>query len=708
MRSTAAAALATALLVAGPEAGAECGGAEGPRVGLVLSGGGARGLAHVGVLEVLEAEGIRVDCVAGTSMGAAIGALWAAGHSAADIERLVHSIDWQEVFSGRRVRALVPLSRRFDDVTPAVRIRIDGLRPRLPPARDSDYRLNRLLFRTLAVPSLAAGGDFDRLPRPFRAVATDLASVQPVVLGRGSLPRAVRASMSPPVTIPTFEIDGRVLVDGGIVDNVPVDVARAMGASVVVAVDVTSPPIKREQWGDIVGAGRQLIDALMRQHAQQWAERADVVITPPLEGLGAEDFSDPARAIEAGRAAARAALPALRALGAGAAVPRAPAPPPGELVVSDLAVRGTRRLSERTLRAVFDGREDRPLDVERTLHGVDRVWATGLFDIVWVDLEPVDGGARLALEVREAPPAALEIGVAYDEADEVNAFVRWRHRNVFGHGEQLDATLLGGARDSGARAMLLGDLPWTRRLGYLAGGQLHEERPVVYRNGEEVGRESFSRDTAFLGAHASIGPNVLLQGRVEAGRVITDARRGLGAGHRDTYRMLKGVAAFDRLDDHELPESGMAASVRGEHTFGGEDVRDYWRVRAEARGAASRGGFIAEASGLLGVADGDVPQYDLFRIGGPRYLPGHPREERWARQVAGVAASLGRDVHGFRVSVEAGGGGAFDRTEDIQLSGLQWGIGAGVARRTRLGPVILQAGMDEDGVGAVYLTVGRR
>ena len=452
MKWTAAAALM--LLASGRDARAECGAAEGPRVGLVLSGGGARGLAHVGVLEVLEAEGIGVDCVAGTSMGAAIGGLWAAGHSAADIERLVHSIDWQEVFSGRRERALVPLSRRIDDVTPALRLRLDGLRPRLPPARDSDYRLNRLLFRMLAVPGLAAGGDFDRLPRPFRAVTTDLETVQPVVLARGSLPRAVRASMSPPVTIPTFEIDGRVLVDGGIVNNVPVDVARAMGATVVVAVDVTSPPLRREQWGDIVGAGRQLIDALMRHHARQWAARADLVITPPLPGLGAENFSDPARAIEAGRAAARAALPALRALGAGAPVAPVAAAPPAVPAVSELAVRGARRASERTLRAVFGARVDQPLDVERTLRGVDRVWATGLFDTVWVDLEPVDGGARLALEVREAPPAALEIGVAYDEADEVNAFVRWRHRNVFGHGERLDATLLGGARESGARVML--------------------------------------------------------------------------------------------------------------------------------------------------------------------------------------------------------------------------------------------------------------
>jgi NTE family protein len=704
-RSAAPAALALVFLAA--EAHGECGAADAPRLGLVLSGGGARGLAHVGVLSVLEEEGIAVDCVAGTSMGAAIGGLWAAGHPAARIEELALSLDWQEVFSGQRVRALVPLSRRIDDVPPAIRIRLDGLRPRLPPARDSDYRLNRLLFRMLAMPSLAAGGDFDRLPVPFRAVATDLATAEPVVLGAGSLPRAVRASMSPPVTIPTIETGGRVLVDGGIADNDPVDPAHAMGAAVVVAVDVTSPPPAREQWGDLVGVGRQLLDALMRHHARRWATKADLVVRPELTGIGAEDFSDPARAIAAGRAAARAALPAIRAL-AGAPRPRTVAPNAEMPSVVEVAVRGTAEVSERTVRAAFGVAPGTPLDVPRVLRGIDRVWATGLFDGLWADLEPAEGGARLALEVREAPPAALEIGWAFDEADEVNAFARWRHRNLFGHGERFDVTLLGGARESGARVQLLGDAPWTARFGYLAGGQLLEERPVVYRLGDEIGRASFSRRTAFVGGQIAAASDLLLQGRFELGRVTTDPRRGISPGGADDYRMLSAIAAFDRLDDHDLPEAGMAVTLRGEHSLAGGGVRDYWRASGDARAARAVGGFVLEAAASAGLSGGDVPEYDLFRIGGPRFLPGHPREELWARQVAGIAAGVGRGMGGFRVGVEAGGGGAFAQREDVRVGDFVWGAGVSVARRTRLGPIALQAGVDEDGEAAVYFTVGRR
>ena len=686
----------------------ECGAADGPRVGLVLSGGGARGLAHVGVLQVLEEERIAIDCVAGTSMGAAIGALWASGHPAPRIEELVHSIDWQEVFSGRRVRALVPLSRRIDDVPPALRLRVDGLRPRLPPARDSDYRLNRLLFRMLAPASLRAGGDFDRLPIPFRAVATDLETVQPVVLSRGSLPRAVRASMSPPVTVPTIETGGRVLVDGGIVDNVPVDVAREMGALRVIAVDVTSPPLPRAQWGDILGAGRQLIDALMREHAKRWDAEADLVVTPRLEGRGAEDFSDPEAVIEAGRQAARAALPRIRALAGDRVASRVAAAPAGPPVVADVVVRGATRVQAHAVAASFGVDAPAPLDVDRVLRGFDRVWATGLFDTLWVDLEPAPGGPRLALEVRESVPSALEIGWAYDEADEVNAFARFRHRNLFGHGERFDVTLLGGARDSGVRALLLGDAPFASAIGYLVGGQLVEDRPVVYRAGSEFTRAAYSRDVVFAGLQAAFGPDLLLQARVEAGRVQVDARPGLGPERDDDVRMLLGLAAWDRLDDHDLPEAGAAVSLRADLSPGGDDAPEYWRVRADGRAAWERRGLVLDVAALAAFSGRDVPEYDLFRIGGPRFLPGHPREESWGRQAVGIAASLGRDVRGFRVSLEAGAGGAFDLREDITARALGWGAGVGIARRTRLGPVALQAGVDEDGAGAVYLSVGRR
>jgi NTE family protein len=693
-------------------AGAACGpdDAGAPRVGLVLSGGGARGLAHVGVLAVLEEEGIAVDCVTGTSMGAAIGALWASGYSAAQISEIVRSVDWQEVFSGRRVRPLIPLSRRLEDVSPALRVRLEGFRPRLPPALASDYRMNRLLIKLLTEPGLRAQGRFERLPKPFRTVATDLGTLQPVVFTEGSLPRAVRASLSAPVMLPPIEVDGRVLVDGGIVDNLPVDIARALGADVVIAVDAALPPMKPEEWDDVVGVGRQLVEALMREHSRKWVQPADVVVTPQFPGRGFVDYSDPARLIEAGRAAARAALARLREVAPRRGEPAVPVAPSSAPAVAEVVVRGNRRVATRSVLAAFGIDPPAPFDTERLVRGLDRVWATGLFETVWVDVETAPGGVRVVLAVREAPPAVLEIGSAYDEADQVNAFTRVRHRNLFGHGERIDLTLLGGARESGARVALLGDGLWRRAFGYVVGAQLLDERPVVYQDGEEIGRAAFTRELGTVGAQAAFGPDVLVQARLDAGRVRSARRPGLGLrSGTDAYRMLRGLVAWDRLDDRDLPEAGLAVSIRADrslHRLSG--VRDYWRVRGDARAAWSAGGWILEAAALAGLSDGDVPAYDLHRLGGPRLLPGHPRDELWGRQAAGVAASLGREIRGLRISLEGGGGNVWDRPEDVSLGELRWGMGLGVAYRTPLGPVLLQAGIDEEGRHAFYISTGRR
>ena len=523
-------------------------------------------------------------------MGSAIGALWASGYTAAEIAEIVQSIDWQEVFSGRRVRALVPLSRRIDDVPPAIRLRLDGLRPRLPPARDSDYRLNRLLFRLLAERGLRAGGDFDRLPVPFRTVATDLETVQPVVLTRGSLARAVRASMSPPITVPTIEIDGRVLVDGGIVDNVPVDLARGMGADVVVAVDVTSPPYPRDSWGDILGAGRQLIDALLREHGRKWRQDADLVVTPRLQ-TGAEDFDDPAALIEAGRAAARDALPRLRALAPGRH-PRPMVEPVAPPLVTEVVVRGNRRVTERRC-----GRRS----AANTRAAGRRA-----------------GAARLRPRVGHGP-AGRHVG-------RPRAGGRWRAARAGGPRERAARLDRGGLRLRRSRRGERVHAPAApeplrprraagrhapgRRAGVRRAGRAPRRRSPAPRDripgrgaarggaagrlpgGEEIGRAAFSRDLAFVGVQFAVGSDVLLQARADAGRVRSEERAGIAAARDDPYRMVRGLVAWDRLDDPDLPESGIALAVRGEQqphrAFDG--VRDYWRLRADGRAAWTPGG----------------------------------------------------------------------------------------------------------------------
>ncbi len=568
--------LLPALLLLAAPAAADCRGpdrdppAGRPRIGLVLSGGGARGLAHIGLLEVLEREGLHVDCVAGTSMGAAIGALWASGDSAAGIAEIVRSLDWQQVFSGKRVRALVPLALRIDDVPPALRVGIEDLRPRVPASRSSDYRLNRLLFRFLSAPGLAAGRDFDRLPRPFRAVATDLATGERVVLARGSLAHAVRASMSTPVTLPVTFLDGRQLVDGGLTDNVPVDVARSMGADVVIVSESSAPAQVPDEYRDAFGIGVQVLDVLSHPHQSSDAQAGDLVVQPALGRHRWDDYSDTDAVIAAGREAAHAALPRLRALMPASAAPVAATPPATRGVVRSVVVRGARQISEDTVRAALGLDESAAFDPQRALRGLDRVWALGLFESVWLDAEPEADGVQMVVDLRETPRLFLELGGASNEADHIGSFVRLRVRNGFGHAERAEVELDGGIREYGMRAGLTaGGLGYRRwPIGLFARGQALREEPRFFVDGDDVGRARFTRAIVDGGLHLGFGPDVLVEAGLAAGRIESAPRPGLDLpSGTDAHRVLHGTLAWDRLDDRDLPESGVVLTVAGERSL---------------------------------------------------------------------------------------------------------------------------------------------
>jgi len=288
-----------------------------PRIGLVLSGGGARGAAHIGILKVLESLRVPVDAIAGTSMGAVVGSLYASGMSAAEVEQLIGSIDWQDAFRDRPPRETLIFRRKQDDREFLVRAPI-GLRGgslRFPRGLIQGQKLNEML--RAAMLGVAGVGDFDRLPIPFRAVATDLSTGAPVEFARGDLATAVHASMAAPGVFAPVEIDGRMLVDGGLVENLPVEAVRAMGVDVIIAVDVSSPLRAGQELDSALAVSNQMISILMkRETARSLAllgER-DVVITPDLGSMSSVEFARVRDAIAAGEAAGRAAASRLAAL----------------------------------------------------------------------------------------------------------------------------------------------------------------------------------------------------------------------------------------------------------------------------------------------------------------------------------------------------------------------------------------------------------
>ena len=279
-----------------------------PRIGLVLSGGGARGTAHVGVLKVLDEMRIPIDAIAGTSMGAVVGGLYASGVSALDIETLTSSLDWQDAFRDHPSRRAFGYRRKQDDsnflVHYAMGVSTDGFK--MPVGLVQGQKLTQVLRSyTMAVADIK---DFDQLPIAFRAVATDLETGDGIILKSGDLVTAMRASMSAPGVFEPVEVDGKLLVDGGLYNNLPVDIARQMNVDVLIVVDVTFPLYPRNELTSPLSASNQAVSILIRRRTKEQLATLgehDILISPPLGSMSSIEFGRVIRAMNSGEQAAR-------------------------------------------------------------------------------------------------------------------------------------------------------------------------------------------------------------------------------------------------------------------------------------------------------------------------------------------------------------------------------------------------------------------
>ncbi|MEB5933341.1 patatin-like phospholipase family protein [Pseudomonas mosselii] len=355
-----------------------------PKIGLVLSGGAARGLAHIGVLKALEEQGVRIDAIAGTSMGAVVGGLYASGYSIAELEKLATTLDWQQALSDAPPRKDVPFRRKQDDrdflVKQKLSFRDDGSLG-LPLGVIQGQNLALLLESKLA--HTADIRDFDKLPIPFRAVATDITSGEKVIFRRGHLPQVIRASMSIPAVFAPVELDGRLLVDGGMTDNIPVDVVREMGVDLAIVVDIGTPLRNRKQLATVVDVLNQSITLMTRRNSEEQLaslRREDILVQPPLSAFGVTDFGRARDMIDAGYRATRALDPRLAALrqpegDSNLAVARSPKQ--RTPIITSIRVENDSKVSDDVIRYYIRQPIGEPLDLGRlqtdmgTLYGLD-------------------------------------------------------------------------------------------------------------------------------------------------------------------------------------------------------------------------------------------------------------------------------------------------------------------------------------------------
>jgi NTE family protein len=394
-------------------------GQAGPRVALVLSGGSALGIAHVGVIRELENAGIPIDMVLGTSMGSLVGGLYAAGYSPDRMESFVAGIDWNEMFSERRESP----GDRYDHLK----------RERFPFALGFDkggLHIGQGLLRGQNVLALLtemtlhvlAVRDFDELPVPYRAVAADILTGEKVVFSSGSIAQAMRASMSIPGIFRPYEAQGHLLVDGGIVDNMPVDEARAMGADIVIAVE-SRAHIAREsgQLKSGIAITNQTMGLFIEENMVPARAGADLLIAPDLAGFNTASYAEAEALVRRGELAARAMGTEITALASRIASSRSLVAPQDQAnrramrappILARVQVEAPTPADEALARAAFASQLGQRLVPSSVKASIDGLFGTGAYDLATFDLEPEAAGRDGAIGVVRllaAAPARNEL-----------------------------------------------------------------------------------------------------------------------------------------------------------------------------------------------------------------------------------------------------------------------------------------------------------
>ncbi|MDR2308550.1 MAG: patatin-like phospholipase family protein [Paucimonas sp.] len=701
-----------------------------PKIGLVLSGGAARGLAHIGVLKALEEQGVHIDAIAGTSMGAVVGGLYASGYSIEELEKLATTLDWQQALSDAPPRKDVPFRRKQDDrdflVKQKLSFRDDGSLG-LPLGVIQGQNLALLLESKLA--HTADIRDFDKLPIPFRAVATDIASGEKVVFRRGHLPQVIRASMSIPAVFAPVELDGRLLVDGGMTDNIPLDVVREMGVDLAIVVDIGTPLRNRKQLATVVDVLNQSITLMTRRNSEEQLAslgREDILVQPPLASFGVTDFGRARDMIDAGYRATRALDPRLAALhrpDGGGNLAAARSPGQRTPVITAIKVENDSKVSDDVIRYYIRQHVGEPLDLDRlqtdmgTLYGLDyfdqvqyRVVHKGDDNTLVINARGRRGGTdylRLGLNLSDdmRGDSAFNLGASY-RVNGINRLgAEWLTRAQIGDKQELYSEFY-QPLDIGSRYFVAPylDLGSQNVESTLDNDPIAEYRLERYGFGLNLGRQISTYGEVRLGVGKAWGKAQVRVGDQD----LPDVSFNEG------FYELK--YSYDTFDNVYFPHSGedIGLTVRKyDKSLDSDQSYRQWALNLDK--AFSSGPNTLVLGGRYGrTLDTAEVVTSSFVFGGARQLSGFRQDS-----VSGQNMSLLRMVYYRRLTPRAylpldfplylGGslerGRAWNNDNEFD-SGYINAASIFLGLETPLGPLNLSYGANSDHEKAVYLNLG--
>lgn len=710
-----------------------------PRIGLVLGGGGAAGVAHVGVLKVLEEQGVPIDVIAGTSMGAIVGSLYAAGYKADELQEIVETLDWPSLFQDQQPREMLNFQLKRDHSgffnTGEFGVKDGGVK--LPDGLVNGQRLTFALRHLLE--RVAQVEDFDKLPIPFRAVATDIETGEQVVLRKGNLATAVRASMSIPGLFSPINIDNRLLVDGFVSNNVPVDVAKQMGADILIVVQLPYKFEKRDGLNSALAIAIQSMNFLTSKNSLPQLEglnAPNVIIQPDLEDIRSLSFNRVKDTIPLGEKAARQHLAALKRLAAYApqqSSTKLAATNTQDTSVNPQGIDGGRvakvilendsRLKDSVILNQLGIKAGDSLSINQLQRGLDNVHSLGYFDIVDYSLTPAGKDAydlHVIARQRSTGDQRLRFGFTLDDNFEGDTSYQLGLRHI-----------LKGATDFGTEwrnSLVIGDrfhfesqvlTPLNDRQGaFLDAKAWHDRQDFYQYTGQKRSAEVRLAET---GIAANWRADLGLANEVSAGinyrNLTPDTKTGelTFAGESLQVVDLNLSYSLDTLDDAEFPNQGQWLHADYTHGFKviGADV-EFDRLKLEGEQIWTKDKHHLSLKGQLGTTFKDTFVTEQLTLGGYNSLSGLATD-----QLRGNHTALGRATYMYELAnypnvakVYAGGslefGKAWEDADDVSWSSLLMSSSLFIGVDSPIGPAFVGMGHTEGYSTSVFMHVGRR
>lgn len=702
-----------------------------PRVGLVLAGGGAKGGAHVGVLKVLEELRVPIDCIAGTSMGALVGAGYASGIPAADLERFLIGIEWGKVVGGQGRRDLEPIEQKRDGATYSNSLELGlGREGIVVPGGLVNTSNIEDLLRTF-VASARLEPSFDRLPIPYRAVATDMLSGQMVVLQEGDLATAMRASMAIPGAFAPVATDRYVLSDGGLVRNIPVDVARELCADVVIVVNLVEPPVRREKLQSATQLFGRTMDVMIEANEQlqlQSLGPSDVRVDVAMGDITTADFERVPETIPLGEAAARRMADALRRY----------AVPAQEYAVWRNGVTSSQRVDARLSEVRFEGLEHvNPgylarrsevragdlVDTARISQEAQQMAALRDFESVGYRLEGDRESPALVWlpqEKRWGPDyLKFDLGVYASQGGDVTFAIYGRHNRTWLNDSGLESRAevqLGG--ESLLSASLLQPLDPAHR--WFVEPRVYATRSLedIFSDGERIARYQLDD----LAGRFDLGVNIADVAQARLGYVYTRRSVEVEIGtpllpelDADDAGIVASLE-YDTRDTPFNPTRGLAVAAEyqsSDDTLGAN--RDWERAELGVGMALPLRRDVLWLTLAGGSSLGsNLPADRKFTLGGPGSFPGLELGE--LRVGDYWTASTGylwkiKDIMTLRNQALYAGlrvmaGGVHDRVDDVEGEDL-YGGSVYLTGRTLVGPLTIGLGATTTDSWSLWVAVGR-